>query len=67
MQLATPLLAYARANRSRFVAELEDFVRFPSVSAAKDRGVTTSIWFLAQVGAMLRRSGQREKLALGPM
>ena len=33
MQLAELPLAYARANRSRFVAELEDFIRFPSVSA----------------------------------
>jgi hypothetical protein len=33
MQLAALPLAYARANRSRFLAELEDFIRFPSVSA----------------------------------
>ena len=26
-------LAYAHANRARFVAELKDFIRFPSVSA----------------------------------
>jgi acetylornithine deacetylase/succinyl-diaminopimelate desuccinylase-like protein len=28
-----PALAYARANRARFVEELKDFIRFPSVSA----------------------------------
>jgi acetylornithine deacetylase/succinyl-diaminopimelate desuccinylase-like protein len=33
MPLAALPLAYARANRARFVAELEDFIRFPSVSA----------------------------------
>jgi len=30
---AVPALAYARANRQRFLAELKEFIRFPSVSA----------------------------------
>jgi acetylornithine deacetylase/succinyl-diaminopimelate desuccinylase-like protein len=33
MELADRPSAYAQANRSRFLAELEDFIRFPSVSA----------------------------------
>jgi acetylornithine deacetylase/succinyl-diaminopimelate desuccinylase-like protein len=33
MNLMAQSLAYAQASRSRFVAELKDFIRFPSVSA----------------------------------
>ncbi len=38
MKLAVPL-HYAQANRARFIAELKDFVRFPSVSAQPQRAV----------------------------
>ncbi len=36
-QLIGQPLAYARANHSRFVAELKDFIRFPTVSAQPRR------------------------------
>jgi len=37
MQLTHRSLVYARANQSRFLAELEEFVSFPSVSAQPER------------------------------
>src|SRR5215216_4928785 len=57
-----PLL-YAQANRARFVSELKEFIRFPSVSARPEhlpnfyKGIDTSIWLLNEV----RRNERRVK------
>ena len=39
MQLTHRSLVYARANQSRFLAELEEFVSFPSVSAQPEHAI----------------------------
>jgi acetylornithine deacetylase/succinyl-diaminopimelate desuccinylase-like protein len=52
----TQILTYAKTNRSRFVSELAEFVRFPSVSAQPMHAADVrrcAIWLahhLAQVG-----------------
>ncbi len=60
----TPVLAYACANRVRFVVELKDFVRFPSVSAQPEHAadVRTCARWLAD---HLRRIGM-ERAAVVP-
>jgi acetylornithine deacetylase/succinyl-diaminopimelate desuccinylase-like protein len=56
MGLATQSLTYAGSNRSRFVEELKEFVRFPSVSAQPQhaRDVARCAGWLAE---QLRRAG----------
>lgn len=37
-------IAYAHTNRSRFLAELEEFVRFPTISAQPRHADYTMAW-----------------------
>jgi len=55
MNLIAAPLAYAQAKRPRFVAELEDFIRFPSVSAQPqhaDDGKKCAAWLANHLRAV---------------